>query len=75
MVSSTGPNSAPLAFTWIIDHPAQDGPLVGVQIARGPLLDADEVVARQQAVGDLSQLAGISDREALQDAYPAFLPD
>ena len=39
-----------------IDHPPQDRPLVGIEVARGPLLDADKDVARQQAVSDLRQL-------------------
>ena len=36
---------------------------------------ADEHVARQQAVSDLRQLAGIGDSQALQYAHPVLFPD
>ena len=39
-----------------INHPAQDRPLIGIEIAGGSLLDADERIARQQAVSNLRQL-------------------
>ena len=41
-----------------INHPPQDGPLVGIQITRGSLLYRDEHVARKQAISDLRQLPG-----------------
>ena len=76
IVSSTGPSSAPLAFAWMkIHHPPQDSPFVGVQVARCPLLDRDEDVTRQQAVRNLSKLAGFGYRQALQYARAMRLPD
>jgi hypothetical protein len=59
IVASTGPSSAPLAFTWIKSITVQ------IEVAWRPLLYADEHVARQQAVSNLSKLAGIIHREAL----------
>ena len=41
-----------------VNHPPQDRPLIGIDVARRPLLHRDEDVARQEAVCDLSHLAG-----------------
>jgi hypothetical protein len=48
-----------------VDHPPKYRPLVGIQIARCPLLNA-KTSRRQQPVGDLRQLAGVRCRETLQ---------
>ena len=42
-----------------INHPPQDRPFVGVEVSRRTLLNADENVARQQPVSNLSKLAWI----------------